>query len=153
MCGISSKVMDNTVKISHRGNTVNSHTNCLAVMLKSHTRNLSQHYLVIFYWSSTTVAIQCLETTFKISSSDCHLAVPQPLREIFLNSLLKVGTEQSMGEKLWQMKEYKYIIIQYCSYKLIMGWKWNSSKFVDSLEFFLFLRNYVLKCKQIFMQF
>ena len=39
----------------------------------------------------TTVAIQCLETTFKISSSDCHLAVPQPLREIFLNSLLKVG--------------------------------------------------------------
>uniref|UniRef100_A0A671X6F9 Small glutamine-rich tetratricopeptide repeat-containing protein beta n=1 Tax=Sparus aurata TaxID=8175 RepID=A0A671X6F9_SPAAU len=38
---------------------------------------------------SLEVAIQCLETTFKISSSDCHLAVPQPLREIFLNSLLK----------------------------------------------------------------
>lgn len=38
------------------------------------------------------VAIQCLETTFKISPSDCHLAVPQPLTEIFLNSLLKVGT-------------------------------------------------------------
>lgn len=37
------------------------------------------------------VAIQCLETTFKISSSDCHLAAPQPLKEIFLNSLLKVG--------------------------------------------------------------
>ncbi|XP_023183063.1 small glutamine-rich tetratricopeptide repeat-containing protein beta-like isoform X2 [Xiphophorus maculatus] len=35
------------------------------------------------------VAIQCLETTFKISSSDCHLAVSQPLREIFLNALLK----------------------------------------------------------------
>uniref|UniRef100_A0A3Q3WC65 Small glutamine-rich tetratricopeptide repeat-containing protein beta n=1 Tax=Mola mola TaxID=94237 RepID=A0A3Q3WC65_MOLML len=39
---------------------------------------------------SLEVAIQCLETTFKISSSDCHLAVPQPLTEIFLNSLLKV---------------------------------------------------------------
>uniref|UniRef100_A0A3Q0R0K3 Small glutamine-rich tetratricopeptide repeat-containing protein beta n=1 Tax=Amphilophus citrinellus TaxID=61819 RepID=A0A3Q0R0K3_AMPCI len=38
---------------------------------------------------SLEVAIQCLETTFKISSSDCHLAVPQPLREIFLNALLK----------------------------------------------------------------
>ncbi|KAK9967988.1 hypothetical protein ABG768_002342 [Culter alburnus] len=38
---------------------------------------------------SLEVAIQCLETTFKISSSDCHLAAPQPLREIFLNSLLK----------------------------------------------------------------
>uniref|UniRef100_A0A673HE21 Uncharacterized protein n=1 Tax=Sinocyclocheilus rhinocerous TaxID=307959 RepID=A0A673HE21_9TELE len=33
--------------------------------------------------------LQCLETTFKISSSDYHLAAPQPLREIFLNSLLK----------------------------------------------------------------
>ncbi|PWA26817.1 hypothetical protein CCH79_00001144 [Gambusia affinis] len=38
---------------------------------------------------SLEVAIQCLETTFKISSSDCHLAVSQPLREIFLNALLK----------------------------------------------------------------
>uniref|UniRef100_A0A673CKE7 Small glutamine-rich tetratricopeptide repeat-containing protein beta n=1 Tax=Sphaeramia orbicularis TaxID=375764 RepID=A0A673CKE7_9TELE len=38
---------------------------------------------------SLEVAIQCLETTFKISSSDCHLAVPQPLTEIFLNALLK----------------------------------------------------------------
>uniref|UniRef100_A0A674MQ21 Small glutamine-rich tetratricopeptide repeat-containing protein beta n=1 Tax=Takifugu rubripes TaxID=31033 RepID=A0A674MQ21_TAKRU len=38
---------------------------------------------------SLEVAIQCLETTFKISSSDCHLAAPQPLKEIFLNSLLK----------------------------------------------------------------
>ncbi|CAK6963591.1 small glutamine-rich tetratricopeptide repeat-containing protein beta [Scomber scombrus] len=38
---------------------------------------------------SLEVAIQCLETTFKISSSDCHLAVPQPLTEIFLNNLLK----------------------------------------------------------------
>uniref|UniRef100_A0A3P9BBH6 Small glutamine-rich tetratricopeptide repeat-containing protein beta n=1 Tax=Maylandia zebra TaxID=106582 RepID=A0A3P9BBH6_9CICH len=38
---------------------------------------------------SLEVAIQCLETTFKISSSDCHLAVPQSLREIFLNALLK----------------------------------------------------------------
>lgn len=40
---------------------------------------------------SLAVAIQCLETTFKITSSDCHLAAPQPLKEIFLNSLLKVG--------------------------------------------------------------
>lgn len=40
------------------------------------------------------VAIQCLETTFKISSSDCHLAAPQPLKEIFLNSLLKVGSPE-----------------------------------------------------------
>uniref|UniRef100_A0A096MEE5 Small glutamine-rich tetratricopeptide repeat-containing protein beta n=1 Tax=Poecilia formosa TaxID=48698 RepID=A0A096MEE5_POEFO len=39
---------------------------------------------------SLEVAIQCLETTFKISSSDCHLAVSQPLREIFLNALLKL---------------------------------------------------------------
>uniref|UniRef100_A0A8D3AK17 Small glutamine-rich tetratricopeptide repeat-containing protein beta n=1 Tax=Scophthalmus maximus TaxID=52904 RepID=A0A8D3AK17_SCOMX len=38
---------------------------------------------------SLEVAIQCLETTFKISPSDCHLAVPQPLTEIFLNTLLK----------------------------------------------------------------
>ncbi|KAI2660064.1 Small glutamine-rich tetratricopeptide repeat-containing protein beta [Labeo rohita] len=38
---------------------------------------------------SLEVAVQCLETTFKISSSDYHLAAPQPLREIFLNSLLK----------------------------------------------------------------
>uniref|UniRef100_A0A8C6L238 Small glutamine-rich tetratricopeptide repeat-containing protein beta n=1 Tax=Nothobranchius furzeri TaxID=105023 RepID=A0A8C6L238_NOTFU len=38
---------------------------------------------------SLEVAVQCLETTFKISSSDCHLAGPQPLREIFLNALLK----------------------------------------------------------------
>uniref|UniRef100_A0A3Q2PZG2 Small glutamine rich tetratricopeptide repeat co-chaperone beta n=1 Tax=Fundulus heteroclitus TaxID=8078 RepID=A0A3Q2PZG2_FUNHE len=38
---------------------------------------------------SLEVAIQCLETTFKISPSDCHLAVSQPLREIFLNALLK----------------------------------------------------------------
>uniref|UniRef100_H2LC95 Small glutamine-rich tetratricopeptide repeat-containing protein beta n=1 Tax=Oryzias latipes TaxID=8090 RepID=H2LC95_ORYLA len=40
---------------------------------------------------SLEVAIQCLETTFKISSSDGHLAVSQPLREIFLNALLKNG--------------------------------------------------------------
>ncbi|KAK1883693.1 Small glutamine-rich tetratricopeptide repeat-containing protein beta [Dissostichus eleginoides] len=40
---------------------------------------------------SLEVAIQCLETTFKIGSSDSHLAVPQPLTEIFLNSLLKNG--------------------------------------------------------------
>ena len=42
--------------------------------------------------SSSTVAIQCLETTFKVSSSDCHLAVPQTLPEIFQSSLLKVCT-------------------------------------------------------------
>lgn len=40
------------------------------------------------------VAIQCLETTFKITSSDCQLAAPQPLKEIFLNSLLKVGAPE-----------------------------------------------------------
>lgn len=44
------------------------------------------------HYTLFTVAIQCLETTFKISSSDCHLAAPQPLREIFLNSFLKVTT-------------------------------------------------------------
>lgn len=38
---------------------------------------------------SLEVAVQCLETTFKISSRDCHLAVSEPLREIFLNALLK----------------------------------------------------------------
>ncbi|KAG7323000.1 hypothetical protein KOW79_014346 [Hemibagrus wyckioides] len=38
---------------------------------------------------SLEVAIQCLETTFKISSSDLQLAAPQPLTEIFLNALLK----------------------------------------------------------------
>ncbi|XP_063068865.1 small glutamine-rich tetratricopeptide repeat-containing protein beta [Engraulis encrasicolus] len=38
---------------------------------------------------SLEVAIQCLENTYKISPSDCHLAAPQPLTEIFLNSLLK----------------------------------------------------------------
>uniref|UniRef100_A0A672LRM1 Small glutamine-rich tetratricopeptide repeat (TPR)-containing, beta n=1 Tax=Sinocyclocheilus grahami TaxID=75366 RepID=A0A672LRM1_SINGR len=49
--------------------------------------------LLDFQWSRIRyqmfVAVQCLETTFKISSSDYHLAAPQPLREIFLNSLLK----------------------------------------------------------------
>uniref|UniRef100_A0A8C7YRQ5 Small glutamine-rich tetratricopeptide repeat-containing protein beta n=1 Tax=Oryzias sinensis TaxID=183150 RepID=A0A8C7YRQ5_9TELE len=44
---------------------------------------------------SLEVAIQCLETTFKISSSDGHLAVSQPLREIFLNALLKNGNSTS----------------------------------------------------------
>ncbi|TUR38416.1 Small glutamine-rich tetratricopeptide repeat-containing protein beta [Bagarius yarrelli] len=39
---------------------------------------------------SVEVAVQCLETTFKISSSDVQLAAPQPLTEIFLNALLKV---------------------------------------------------------------
>ncbi|KAM8871836.1 small glutamine-rich tetratricopeptide repeat-containing protein beta [Synchiropus picturatus] len=38
---------------------------------------------------SLEVAVQCLETTFKISSSDVHLAAAQPLTEIFLNALLK----------------------------------------------------------------
>uniref|UniRef100_A0A8C9UZ67 Small glutamine-rich tetratricopeptide repeat-containing protein beta n=1 Tax=Scleropages formosus TaxID=113540 RepID=A0A8C9UZ67_SCLFO len=38
---------------------------------------------------SLEVAIQCLETTFKINSSDSHLAVPLPLKEIFLNSIFK----------------------------------------------------------------
>ncbi|XP_056444124.1 small glutamine-rich tetratricopeptide repeat-containing protein beta [Gadus chalcogrammus] len=38
---------------------------------------------------SIEVAIQCLETTFKVSSTDCHLAVPQTLPEIFKSSLLK----------------------------------------------------------------
>ncbi|KAI5620113.1 small glutamine-rich tetratricopeptide repeat-containing protein beta, partial [Silurus asotus] len=40
---------------------------------------------------SLEVAVQCLETTFKFSSSDVHLAAPQPLREMFLNALLKVN--------------------------------------------------------------
>ncbi|KAM6986103.1 small glutamine-rich tetratricopeptide repeat-containing protein beta [Aplochiton taeniatus] len=50
---------------------------------------------------SLEVAIQCLETTFKIKSSDKQLAVPQPLQEIFLDSILKndsltvPGTSQS----------------------------------------------------------
>uniref|UniRef100_H3D7G4 Small glutamine-rich tetratricopeptide repeat-containing protein beta n=1 Tax=Tetraodon nigroviridis TaxID=99883 RepID=H3D7G4_TETNG len=44
---------------------------------------------------SLEVAIQCLETTFKISPGDCHLAAPQPLKEIFLNSLLKVGSPEN----------------------------------------------------------
>ncbi|MBN3312472.1 SGTB protein, partial [Atractosteus spatula] len=38
---------------------------------------------------SLEVAIQCLETTFKISSDDSYLAVPQSLAEIFLNSIFK----------------------------------------------------------------
>ncbi|KAJ7988503.1 hypothetical protein DPEC_G00324230 [Dallia pectoralis] len=38
---------------------------------------------------SLEVAIQCLETTFKINASDGHLVAPQPLTEIFLNSLLE----------------------------------------------------------------
>ncbi|XP_069556995.1 small glutamine-rich tetratricopeptide repeat-containing protein beta isoform X1 [Brachyistius frenatus] len=47
---------------------------------------------------SLEVAIQCLETTFKISSGDCHLAVPQPLTEIFLNSLLKNDNNLTVPE-------------------------------------------------------
>uniref|UniRef100_A0AAV2ITN9 Small glutamine-rich tetratricopeptide repeat-containing protein beta n=1 Tax=Knipowitschia caucasica TaxID=637954 RepID=A0AAV2ITN9_KNICA len=38
---------------------------------------------------SLEVAIQCLETTFKINSRDGHLALIEPLREIFHNALLK----------------------------------------------------------------
>lgn len=48
-------------------------------------------FLIVLTFLSL-VAIQCLETTFKISSSDGHLAVSQPLREIFLNALLKVSS-------------------------------------------------------------
>ncbi|KAM9820553.1 LOW QUALITY PROTEIN: small glutamine-rich tetratricopeptide repeat-containing protein beta [Neosynchiropus ocellatus] len=44
---------------------------------------------------SLEVAVQCLETTFKISSSDVHLAAAQPLTEIFLNALLKVSQRAS----------------------------------------------------------
>uniref|UniRef100_A0A3P8RU22 Small glutamine-rich tetratricopeptide repeat-containing protein beta n=1 Tax=Amphiprion percula TaxID=161767 RepID=A0A3P8RU22_AMPPE len=53
---------------------------------------------------SLEVAIQCLETTFKISSSDCHLAVPQPLTEIFLNSLLKTSPSPEDIERAEQLK-------------------------------------------------
>ncbi|KAA8584345.1 hypothetical protein FQN60_008130 [Etheostoma spectabile] len=60
---------------------------------------------------SLEVAIQCLETTFKISSSDCHLAVPQPLTEIFLNSLLKVGTAPSLGPMLYHTNKNDNITI------------------------------------------
>lgn len=38
---------------------------------------------------SLEVAIQCLETVFKISPEDTHLAVSQPLTEIFTNSICK----------------------------------------------------------------
>uniref|UniRef100_A0A3Q3K6Y9 Small glutamine-rich tetratricopeptide repeat-containing protein beta n=1 Tax=Monopterus albus TaxID=43700 RepID=A0A3Q3K6Y9_MONAL len=79
---------------------------------------------------SLEVAIQCLETTFKISSSDCHLAVPQPLREIFLNALLKVGTtspspedteraEQLKNEGNNHMKEENYRCAVECYTKAI----------------------------------
>ncbi|XP_047586560.1 small glutamine-rich tetratricopeptide repeat-containing protein beta isoform X4 [Lutra lutra] len=36
-----------------------------------------------------SVAIQCLETVFKISPEDTHLAVSQPLTEMFTNSFCK----------------------------------------------------------------
>uniref|UniRef100_A0A3Q1FVE3 Small glutamine rich tetratricopeptide repeat co-chaperone beta n=1 Tax=Acanthochromis polyacanthus TaxID=80966 RepID=A0A3Q1FVE3_9TELE len=78
---------------------------------------------------SLEVAIQCLETTFKISSSDCHLAVPQPLTEIFLNSLLKVETspspedieraEQLKNEGNNHMKEENYRCAVECYTKAI----------------------------------
>ncbi|XP_048224255.1 small glutamine-rich tetratricopeptide repeat-containing protein beta isoform X2 [Perognathus longimembris pacificus] len=38
---------------------------------------------------SLEVAIQCLETVFKISPEDTHLAVSQPLTELFTNSIRK----------------------------------------------------------------
>ncbi|KAM4875958.1 small glutamine-rich tetratricopeptide repeat-containing protein beta isoform 1-T1 [Thomomys bottae] len=38
---------------------------------------------------SLEVAIQCLETVFKISPEDTHLAVSQPLTELFTNSIHK----------------------------------------------------------------
>lgn len=56
------------------------------------------------------VAIQCLETTFKISSSDCHLAAPQPLKEIFLNSLLKVGSPGATSPESAIMKDYMSVV-------------------------------------------
>uniref|UniRef100_A0A3B1K354 Small glutamine-rich tetratricopeptide repeat-containing protein beta n=1 Tax=Astyanax mexicanus TaxID=7994 RepID=A0A3B1K354_ASTMX len=82
---------------------------------------------------SLEVAIQCLETTFKISSSDCHLAAPQPLREIFLNSLLKVNNtlltspspedieraEQLKNEGNNHMKEENYSCAVECYTKAI----------------------------------
>uniref|UniRef100_A0A3P9Q7H3 Small glutamine-rich tetratricopeptide repeat-containing protein beta n=1 Tax=Poecilia reticulata TaxID=8081 RepID=A0A3P9Q7H3_POERE len=79
---------------------------------------------------SLEVAIQCLETTFKISSSDCHLAVSQPLREIFLNTLLKVGetspspediegAEQLKNEGNNHMKEENYRCAVECYTKAI----------------------------------
>lgn len=57
------------------------------VFQKTHLHKIGDYEYIILLF---TVAVQCLETTFKISSSDYHLAAPQPLREIFLNSLLKV---------------------------------------------------------------
>lgn len=99
--------------LTRHNNTVNSKTNCLAAILKPHKCNLShQHHAI------TAVAIQCLETTFKIGSSDCHLAVPQPLTEIFLNSLLKVGTAPSMEPMLSHTKKVNQFIIMYGSYEL-----------------------------------
>uniref|UniRef100_A0A8B9HDR2 Small glutamine-rich tetratricopeptide repeat (TPR)-containing, beta n=1 Tax=Astyanax mexicanus TaxID=7994 RepID=A0A8B9HDR2_ASTMX len=76
---------------------------------------------------SLEVAIQCLETTFKISSSDCHLAAPQPLREIFLNSLLKTSpspedierAEQLKNEGNNHMKEENYSCAVECYTKAI----------------------------------
>nr|XP_023481374.1 small glutamine-rich tetratricopeptide repeat-containing protein beta isoform X3 [Equus caballus] len=38
---------------------------------------------------SLEVAIQCLETVFKVSPEDTHLAVSQPLTEMFMNSFCK----------------------------------------------------------------
>jgi len=40
---------------------------------------------------SLEVAIQCLETVFKISPEDTHLAVSQPLTEMFTSSFCKVS--------------------------------------------------------------
>lgn len=81
-----------------------------SLSFKSYNINRTRVDVVCFFsfinhtlpWVSP-VAIQCLETTFKISSSDCHLAAPQPLKEIFLNSLLKVGSPELRSTLKWAL--------------------------------------------------
>ncbi|XP_076973455.1 small glutamine-rich tetratricopeptide repeat-containing protein beta isoform X2 [Tamandua tetradactyla] len=59
---------------------------------------------------SLEVAIQCLETVFKITSEDTHLAVAQPLTEIFTNTLCKndiVSLSNSVAEDVGKADQLK----------------------------------------------
>lgn len=48
---------------------------------------------ITIYFTFSTVAIQCLETVYKINVEDSHLAVPVRLTEMFADSCHKVRTE------------------------------------------------------------
>lgn len=69
-------------------------TDCTECRFLPEKKVVSFFRLLIFFFHYSNlfqVAIQCLETVFKISPEDTHLAVSQPLTEMFTNSFCKVS--------------------------------------------------------------